>query len=418
MNCYGEAPWKNREAGMPGKSERVSVARFAVWMALILSGLVTGCEGDLHSILMQRDLDSLRSEVAAVSRTNEGDRVFIEQQLAKVEAELKSKIEKAYQERNEDLEGFMRSQASLSTKLDDVIAEGRLTQGRFEETSQRISELTKRVDALVVQVGQLVRRMEGYEKQLSQAVAAGQEANLLAQQATTAAQQTAQGVTNALQQMAEQTNAALQQMNTSTQLALSEARKASAAKQTAQPIAQQAPTVVKLPPPISASPPAGTAPSPAPPALPARPAANPMTPDELYKNALNDYTKGKYDLAIDGFRTYIIQYPETSLLPNAQYWLAECFYSLKNYSLATKEFDRFLADYPDNPKARGAMLKQGYAYLEMGNTPQGRTALNNLIKRFPKSPEAKSAKNRLSKIKRKKSTGSGSGAKSLSKRAQ
>ncbi len=403
---------------MPGKSERVSVARFAVWMALILAVLVTGCEGDLHSVLMQRDLDSLRSEVAAVSRTNEGNRAFIEQQLGKVEAELKGRIEKAYQERNEDLEGFMRSQASLSTKLDEVIAEGRVTQGRFEETSQRISELNKRVEALAAQVGLFGRRMDGYEKQIGQAVAAGQEANLLAQQATTAAQQTAQGVTNALQQMAEQTNAALQQVNTSTQLALTEARKAGAAKQTAQPIAQQAPTLVKLPPPISASPPAGAALSPAPPVLPARPAANPMTPDELYKNALNDYTKGKYNLAIDGFRAYIIQYPDTSLLPNAEYWLAESFYSQKNYSLAINQFDRFLTDYPDNPKVPGAMLKQGYAYLETGNTPQGRTALNNLIKRFPKSPEAKSAKNRLSKIKKKKSTGSGSVAKGQSKRAQ
>ena len=87
------------------------------------------------------------------------------------------------------------------------------------------------------------------------------------------------------------------------------------------------------------------------------------TPDELYKNALNDYARGKYDLAIDGFRAYIIQYPNTSLLPNAQYWLGESFYGAKNYGLAIKQFDRFLTEYPDNPKVPGAMLKQGYAYL-------------------------------------------------------
>ena len=407
---------------MPGQSERVSVVRFAVWMALILAVLVTGCEGDVPARLMQRDLDSMRSEVAAVSRTGESERAFVEERLGKLEADLKGRLEKAGQERREDIEGFMRSQASLNTKLDELAEQARLTQGRVEEMGHRISELNKRLDALGSQVGQTGRRLDGVEKQLSQAVVGAQEATALAQQAATASQQTAQDVTDALRQMAEQTNAALHQVNTSTQLALTEARRAGAAQQVTQPTIQQvtqptiqqASSVVKLPPPISVSPSTTVAALPPSTTLPARPAASAVTPDELYKNALNNYTKGKYDLAIDGFRTYIIQYPNTSLEPNAQYWLAESFYGVKNYGLAIKQFDRFLADYPDNPKVPGAMLKQGYAYLETRNTSPGRTVLNDLIKRFPKSPEAKSAKNRLSKLK--KSSGTISGAKGSAKK--
>jgi TolA-binding protein len=37
-------------------------------------------------------------------------------------------------------------------------------------------------------------------------------------------------------------------------------------------------------------------------------------PDELYKNALNDYTRGNYDLAVTGFLNYIAFYPKTSLI--------------------------------------------------------------------------------------------------------
>ena len=413
---------------MHDREERGTVGRLTVGIGSILAVLVAGCEGDIPASLMQRDLDSVRSEVAAVSRTSEGERAFVEERVGKIEADLKSRLEKAGLERREDIEGFMRSQASLNMKLDELAEQGRLTQGRVEEIGQRISELNKQVDASGGQAGQVGRRLDSVEKQLSQAVAAAQEAKVfgqtattaaqeataLAQQAATTSQQTAQDVTDALRQMAEQTNAALQQVNTSTQLALSEARKAGAAQQVGQPTAQQAPVAVKLPPPISASPPATAAPSPASAAPPARPAMSAATPDELYKTALNDYTKGKYDLAIDGFRSYIIQYPNTSLMPNAQYWLGESFYSVKNYGFAIKQFDRFLTEYLDNPKVPGAMLKKGYAYLEIGNVSQGRTVLNDLIKRFPGSPEAKSAKTRLSKLK--KSPGRGSGAKGASKR--
>ncbi|MGH7410367.1 MAG: tol-pal system protein YbgF, partial [Candidatus Methylomirabilis sp.] len=390
--------------------------------ASILAVLVGGCGGDLSLHLMQRDLDSVRSEVAAVSRTSEGERLFVEERLGKLEADLKARLEKVAQEKREDVEGFLRSQASVSTKLDELIEEARLIQGRVEEMGHRISELNKRVDALGGQVGQVGRRLDGSEKQLGQALLTAQEAKMTSQTAAAAAQevtagsqQTAQEVTNALRQMADQTNAALQQVNTNTQLALTEARKAVAAKQTVQPIAQQAPAAVKLPPPISVSPPASAGPPPSPSAPPPSPRMGATTPGELYKDALNEYTKGKYDRAIDGFRTYIILYPDTSLLPNARYWLGESFYRQKNYGLAIKEFELFLTDYPDHPKVAGALLKQGFAYLEMGSTSQGRTVLTKLIKRFPKSQEARSAKQRLSKAKR--SPASGSGAKAQSKRA-
>jgi tol-pal system protein YbgF len=414
---------------MPGRGERVTVTRFPVGVVSLLAVLVGGCEGDLPMRMMQRDLDSVRSDVAVVYRTSEGERGYVEERLGRLEVETKGRIEKARQEKAEEVAGLTRSQTNLNTKLDDLTAEARLTLGKIEEIGHRISELNKRIDAVGGQVGQFGRRLDGFEKQLTQAVATAQEAKVLgqtatataqgatslAQQATGASQQTAQDVTNALQQMAEQTNAAVQQVNATTQLALTEARKASAAKQFIQPIVQQAPAVAKvpLPPPISLQ--ATAAPPPPAPASPPRPAVTAATPAELYKNALNDYTEGNYDLAIEGFRSYITLYPKTTLLPNAHYWLGESFYRRKNHDLAIKQFELFLKDYPKNAKAASAMLKQGYAYLEMGDTSRGRTVLTRLVKRFPRSREAKSAKDRLSQVK--KGLGSSSGAPGLSRRA-
>ncbi len=129
-----------------------------------------------------------------------------------------------------------------------------------------------------------------------------------------------------------------------------------------------------------------------------RPALSAPSPGELYKNALNDYTRGNYDLAVTGFRNYIALYPGTSLRPNAQYWLGEAFYSQKSYEQAIKEFDLFVKQYPQNSKVASAMLKKGYAHLELGDKSQARTVLNGLLKRFPQTQEAKLAKERLSRV--------------------
>jgi tol-pal system protein YbgF len=119
------------------------------------------------------------------------------------------------------------------------------------------------------------------------------------------------------------------------------------------------------------------------------------SPDEAYTQALNDYTKGNYDLAINGFRTYLTYYPKTSLVPNAQYWLAYSYYSKRDYPSAIREFDKLIKEYPDSAKVPDAMLKKGYAYLELGEKAQGQGVLRELMAKFPKSREARLAQDRL-----------------------
>lgn len=403
--------------------------------ALTLSVLTMGCEGDLPMRMVQRDVDSMRSEVAAVSRTGEGTRVFIEERLKKAEdrlekseraraaleeklgkldSDLKSQSTKVAQERQER-QGFLQSQASLTVKLDELTTGVRLAQGQTEGIGHGITEMNRRVDEFGRQLDQLGRRVNGFDKQVSQAVVASQDATAVAQQAVAASQQTPKQVTAALQQMAQQTNAAIEQVNTTAQLALTEARKPAKGKPitgpAGSPRAAVTPIMVApLVPPVPATQALAqgvTAPSPAarmaesPP--PQTPAPQPMTivqsADELYRNALNDYAKGHYELAINGFRSQIEIYPDSSLVPNARYWLGESYYSQKNYDQAIKELALLIKQYPNNPKVASAMLKQGFAYLEMGDKSRARTVLGNLLKQFPKSLEAKSAKERLSKVK-------------------
>jgi tol-pal system protein YbgF len=140
---------------------------------------------------------------------------------------------------------------------------------------------------------------------------------------------------------------------------------------------------------LAPSPPSTPQPPPRPPV-----ASRPPEMEEVYKNALNAYAKGNYDLAITGFRAYIQNYPKTSLVANAQYWLGESYYSQRNYAQAVEEFDVVIRDYPDSPKVPSALFKQGDAYVQINDTKRATTVLCELMTKYPETREARLARER------------------------
>jgi TolA-binding protein len=66
----------------------------------------------------------------------------------------------------------------------------------------------------------------------------------------------------------------------------------------------------------------------------------------LYQAALGDYQRGKFDLAAQGFRTYLQQAPTGDVADTAQYYLGESLYSAKDYRGAITEFERLVRDFP------------------------------------------------------------------------
>ncbi|MFN3412690.1 MAG: tol-pal system protein YbgF [Thermoanaerobaculum sp.] len=135
-----------------------------------------------------------------------------------------------------------------------------------------------------------------------------------------------------------------------------------------------------------------------PPALPAALGAQPSEPAQLYNSAYEDYMRGNYDLAIQGFSEYLRRYPETELADNALYWIGECHYSKKDYDKAIDTFTQLLNSYKTSDKAAAALLKKGFAYLEKGDKSQAVINLQYVVFEYPASPEASLAKERLAKL--------------------
>lgn len=123
-----------------------------------------------------------------------------------------------------------------------------------------------------------------------------------------------------------------------------------------------------------------------------------VDPDELYNTAYLDYTRGNYDVAIDGFKRYLKLFPDTELSDNAQYWIGECYYTKKLYSDAILEFEKVVTNYPSGNKVVSALYKIGLAYESNNEMNKAKQYYKKVFETYPQTPEANLARERFNSL--------------------
>jgi len=123
-----------------------------------------------------------------------------------------------------------------------------------------------------------------------------------------------------------------------------------------------------------------------------------QTPDSIYFTAYSDYNKKNYDLAIQGFKQFVKQFPENQLADNSLYWIGECYYAQKEYQEAIKIFSEIINNYKSGDKVPDALLKKGYAMIELDQVENGISVLKELISEFPLSEEAYLAQQKIKDV--------------------
>jgi len=132
---------------------------------------------------------------------------------------------------------------------------------------------------------------------------------------------------------------------------------------------------------------------------PARPSTAPtMSPQEAYSVAYNDYLKGNYDLAVESFRLYRQQFPDSPLADNALYWIGECRFSQRKFLEAIDSFDELILAYPQGDKAAAAHLKKGLSFVELGRKPEALAALKILVAKYPLEEESRIAQDKIREL--------------------
>jgi tol-pal system protein YbgF len=119
--------------------------------------------------------------------------------------------------------------------------------------------------------------------------------------------------------------------------------------------------------------------------------------NKTYEAALNQFKLGNYQSAIASFQGFMAGYPQSQLVPSAQYWVGNAYFALRDYKVAIATQQKVIAAWPDSPKASDAMLNIASSQSEMGDARAARETLQSLVKKYPTSPAAEQAKQRLSR---------------------
>ncbi len=322
------------------------MARYLTWPLLVGVGLLSsGCLVTPERLeTLQQNVRRLQGDVSALAKKQNTN----EERLRRVEGQSMG------------IEGSASQVTDVVARLEEMAVETRMIQGKLEETSYHLSELSQRLDETEKRVARLPGETRSPDEN------------------STGRQPPVPG-------------------------AVPPPPIPRGALQAPSPGGTTRPGVSPLQPSVPGQPlppPGGGLSTARPPAAPAPPVMQGSlpSPEEVYRNALTDYTKGNYELAIEGFKNYLTFFPKTSLVPNAQYWLGESYYSKGEYLTAIREFDKLIKGYPGSTKMPSAMLKKGYSYVELGETALGQGVLRELVAKFPRSREARLAQESLERL--------------------
>lgn len=155
---------------------------------------------------------------------------------------------------------------------------------------------------------------------------------------------------------------------------------------------------------VANSQPAATPAAPAAAAASATPAAaanysTNQNENQAYDAAVNMVLKEKnYDKAIPAFEGFIKQFPSSSYVPNAHYWLGQLLFNKGDRTGAAAQFTTVATKFSKSPKRADALLKLGMLAQLDGKKAEAKNFYEQVIKGYPNTSPAQLAKQSLSKL--------------------
>lgn len=117
--------------------------------------------------------------------------------------------------------------------------------------------------------------------------------------------------------------------------------------------------------------------------------------NEEYRAGLTQYQRGDTQKAVQTLRAVVNKNPKNELVPYAQYWIGESYFSQGKYNEAILAYNEVLVGFPKSDRVPAALLRQAAAFAELGDKIDARLILQKLVSEHPQSPEAARAKKQL-----------------------
>jgi TolA-binding protein len=116
------------------------------------------------------------------------------------------------------------------------------------------------------------------------------------------------------------------------------------------------------------------------------------SPDVVYQSAYRDLMSGQNSLAMDEFRAFLAQFPDTENAPNAQFYMGVIYDRGEQYEDAVKAYDAVLERYQENPRTRDALYGKALALMKLERNADAKEEFTAFLKKYPTDDKAAQAK--------------------------
>jgi len=123
--------------------------------------------------------------------------------------------------------------------------------------------------------------------------------------------------------------------------------------------------------------------------------SNLSSADATYNQAFHNLIEGKWDLAIQGFSTYLDMFPSGDKATAAHYNIGEAYYNMERFPQAIEVFTLIIDKNADSDKVASALYKRGKSALKIQENEKAAADFKNLMEKFPEAPETGLAKAEL-----------------------
>ena len=131
------------------------------------------------------------------------------------------------------------------------------------------------------------------------------------------------------------------------------------------------------------------------------PAAPPVavgtSPQRLWDMAYADYTSGQWDLAVQGFDSYIRNFPKSDMADDAQVLVGNSYLNDGKYDKSVEAYETAIRTFPNGNAVPEAYFKKGLALQHLGQRDRAREAFEYAVKNYPDSDAGRLAKQQLGK---------------------
>jgi TolA-binding protein len=129
-----------------------------------------------------------------------------------------------------------------------------------------------------------------------------------------------------------------------------------------------------------------------------------VSPQRMYETSYDDYTAGRFDLAISGFQNFLQYFSKLPNATDAEFNIGMSYYNKNDWNNARDAFLRVTTDFA--AQAQGSVVsdayyKLGQSYEKLNQVDAAKKAYETTVQKYPASSAAILAGNALQRLNRK-----------------